>query len=1237
MDATVSHDEGVVPGLIENQENRNIQGGAELLHPAPEGRPVSAESSPFVEMLNRTAIGFGREIDDTFIESGSEYIQEKRSKWELSKIKANNEWFLIGALKAFFIFMSRGDDLIRHEEKDRTPLRNPAEATRAITYLAELSKQGVEIDIHDYAQSGLGHAGLSEDADRSPGCDPLAFARGFALGQPEGAESRQAALQEFERALSATIALAPDLDAQKQIVAATVHNVALEAGIITSEGAVNDEDALEYLTTQMNSLWVKSSPLSGGISYAVLKFAEQIAKRFDPDADDFSDIIEAVDKQALTMAGATVTHSNDAGKVLEVKAQFKAQIWGALLGNDEFNSKIKTSLGAIYSEVEDLHDLSKTTDTIAQTVMGRISQTSRQVSRLRSSDEEFEIDLEQLKDRMPDAMFNILRNFTPAEAAAGTMSLERLHEIDPSLTRETGSMSASELLTAMDITKTANGHNVTFNENGGDIYVVLAGHGITTDEAGKNIVGSMIGWNKTFTRQTLAATLTRAEWHQIRVERFVSEFDPVNRTVARHADNSTFGTAEELQKTLENSGIPPNRAQVIAANFNPDTQMVDTSAVIAGAEKGAFALPKDIVLSEVVRKHTSGDPAQVNVFAVFTDERLLQHSVVSAEMRKGGGCTEAEAKAALFSCWVGYASTDGIMRQYQEMHKYFSESDSHIHATVSVYDKEGKEARLEELKAHKQKLSNFVSNLAGSEAEAAFENLGLREISAIDDSPLYKQHNLPMEKYYGMLEEALGLGRERGAGSPTVAAELIEFLTPGVAAYLLITQGKVSHEVYSKQQIENPRLQQLHRNMTQQIERLTSQDVDGGSVSFGIKGREITLSHWSDKADLQAFKEGVREAQGVSESLFSKNAPLSSYHSAVGATYAAGVVGENVCDWSHVDPAGFSMDVDGVGHNDSALVAREHPIYAEFASNHARFVRETEVTSKEQYAQALDAQVLSYSQEFRKRKNAYEDDATKGCDIVGAIVRSVMNNVQSGQPALTEEKFLELTELISRQKFKEALRDADLPDLARNCMQAILDKDFDAFNRYAALYKDLDREDPSWMLFHKIKYRNLPKGSSGPAFGMAQFFKAEGQDHLYLNRMADVCFMVIQPKGQERSVNRENITPDQVTWVEEAADQLGLGDQSGEGAKKGTVMAVRPGTIVMTFSDGIGEFLTQEEILEVIKEGHSLERFKEKIMVEDRRDDIRMRASQSTVVCKPHEFDSAHYHDDVSYSWMVLK
>jgi hypothetical protein len=587
------------------------------------------------------------------------------------------------------------------------------------------------------------------------------------------------------------------------------------------------------------------------------------------------------------------------------------------------------------------------------------------------------------------------------------------------------------------------------------------------------------------------------------------------------------------------------------------------------------------------------------------------------------------------------------MRQYQAINTYFSEPDIHIHGTVDAYDMGDKEGELEVLKTHEQKLFNLVGDLAGLKAETAYESLGFQEISAINDSPLYGKYNLPMEKYYAMLDQALSLSREGGIGSPTATAELIKFLTPDVAAYLLITQGRVSHEVYLKQQSENPELQELHLKVTGQLEGLTFQDVGGGkSVSFSMQGRVVTLAHWADEEGLQAFREGIHAAQAVSIETFSRNAPLGSYHSAVGATYAEGIVGENVCDWTHVDPAGFSMVFDGVGHDDPDLVAMEHPLYSNFARDHARFVRETLVESKEQYAEALDAQVASYNQRFAALRNEYEEAAERNSPVMVRMSNQILTNVAADNPALTKEEFQTLSELISRQKFADTLRKPDTPQLARDCMQAILDGDFEAFNRNAALYKDVDqRRDPSMLFFDKLRYKNAGKGTTGPAFGMAQFFKAGDEDSLYLNRVADVCFMVIQPKGQESSVDRENIAADQVTWIEESTvNSNGLGELYGQTAEKGKVMAVRPGTIVMTFSDGIGEFLTQEEVLEVIEEGHSLDKFKEKIMQEDHRqkgreqeDGTRLRSSHSKVGCKPYNPEDSGFHDDVSYSWMVLK
>ena len=101
MEMAVPCQEGGVPEVLEKQENINAQNGPEVLHPAPAGGPLPAEPSLFVEMLNQTAIGSGRDIDDVFIESGSKYIQEKHSKWELSKTEAHNDWFLIGAYPVF--------------------------------------------------------------------------------------------------------------------------------------------------------------------------------------------------------------------------------------------------------------------------------------------------------------------------------------------------------------------------------------------------------------------------------------------------------------------------------------------------------------------------------------------------------------------------------------------------------------------------------------------------------------------------------------------------------------------------------------------------------------------------------------------------------------------------------------------------------------------------------------------------------------------------------------------------------------------------------------------------------------------------------------------------------------------------------------------------------------------------------------------------------------------------------
>ena len=485
--------------------------------------------------------------------------------------------------------------------------------------------------------------------------------------------------------------------------------------------------------------------------------------------------------------------------------------------------------------------------------------------------------LEALGTRMPNEMFSILKGFTSEEVGAGTqtMSLERLHAIDPSLARVGGSMSASELLTAMKIDETADGSDVTFDEAGGDIYAVLAGYDITTDENDANITGM---WNKQFTPETLAATLTRAGWHQTEVQRLVSNFDPDTRTVAPHKDNATFTTAEALQDTLENAGIPADQAQVIAANFNPVTQMVDTSAVVTDA-KGSAALPKEMVpssvlLAEVVRDHTDGEPAQVNVFGVFTDPRLLQHSAVTTEMLRAGS-TEAEAKAALFDRWVGY-SNGGIMGQYQNALDFMRVEDAPSTRALEHYDAAGKQEEIDALSDHLAALRGLATQGTVSEelraARAAEEetqgleladpyaqSLGLIATRDIDTDALEGRFNLQDKDYYSMLSKALGLREAGTTGSATLTRELLTHLKAqdedeeaeanSTAAYLLITEGKISWGEYMDLYASSQAVRDADARVMKMLDGITSDAHGIDTISMTLKGLEegVTLARFTDQ------------------------------------------------------------------------------------------------------------------------------------------------------------------------------------------------------------------------------------------------------------------------------------------------------------------------------------------------------------------------------------------------------
>jgi len=881
-----------------------------------------------------TALGIrDRDLKDNGItgkgplSAGQELLNKEFSRWEMSSASASKsfDWnsnMLSTAVKSigcFFksihTFIWSGAQLVSEAKASQELLKNPVIATEAIAYLAGLRAKGVTVDLTQYRDSKLDKAqgedlavGLARGGEETFMQATVALEarlpekyRRKLEGSGDIFATRQVAISDLQDAMNAISKLAPSFDAQRQMVAAVTHNIAMQAGIIDEAGKVTDQPAMDFLVDQMSSLWIQSAPVGDNTTpFAVTKFADKIAQSFDAaKPDSFAAIYNDVHQHAQIFAEALMTEKpgeeEDAATYMEAvegrATEFEVQIWDSLKANTTFTSKMTAAVKGITTEHTRLHDYALTTDVVAKTVVDSFQDISASNRGNQSGEEFFNMQLASLGTRMPNEMFNILNGFTAEEVSEGKheMSLARLHEIDPSLAREGGSMSASELLTAMDITETETGSNVTFNEAGGNIYDVLARHEITEDEAGKAITGV---WNKKFTPETLAATLNNAGWHQTEVERFVSNFNPDTRLVAAHGDNTTFVTKEALLATLESADIPKDQARVIAHFFDPKTQMVNTSAVTANP-KGREALPKGIgpsnaLLAKVVREHTDVETAQVDVFAVFTDDRLLDHRAVVAEMQSGEGSTRPEAQAALFNRWVGY-STAGIMGQYENALDFMRVEGAPSKRALDIYKADAKQTEIEGLQDHLTALTGLATQGTVSEelraarlaeeetqglelADPYAQSLGLIATRDIDTNALEGRFNLQDKDYYSMLSKALGLKDAGTTGSATLTRELlthfdVQDLEEGevkntTAAYLLITQGKITWDEYVDLWKSSPEVKAAEAKVMEMLEGITSDKHGMDTVSMRLSGLEegVTLARFSDQiGEIRTFIENTAQ------------------------------------------------------------------------------------------------------------------------------------------------------------------------------------------------------------------------------------------------------------------------------------------------------------------------------------------------------------------------------------------
>jgi hypothetical protein len=196
------------------------------------------------------------------------------------------------------------------------------------------------------------------------------------------------------------------------------------------------------------------------------------------------------------------------------------------------------------------------------------------------------------------------------------------------------------------------------------------------------------------------------------------------------------------------------------------------------------------------------------------------------------------------------------------------------------------------------------------------------------------------------------------------------------------------------------------------------------------------------------------------------------------------------------------------------------------------------------------------------------------------------------------DQTLELVGMIKESKVEELITNlsknnprGDTDQLLLESLQALqklfsekTQPNIDAFmGKLSEIIKSNDQQlkNEFWSCIHH-KHASLNRG--GPAFGVAQFFKDKNnQTYLYTKNIADIGFLIISPEGGQTEVDFSRPDSDlQCQWIPENSQEIGgLGTVN---PAPGTVREVTEGTLVVGFSDGIGEFLSRDEIIQVLRQ-----------------------------------------------------
>ncbi|WP_420422038.1 hypothetical protein [Simkania sp.] len=308
-------------------------------------------------------------------------------------------------------------------------------------------------------------------------------------------------------------------------------------------------------------------------------------------------------------------------------------------------------------------------------------------------------------------------------------------------------------------------------------------------------------------------------------------------------------------------------------------------------------------------------------------------------------------------------------------------------------------------------------------------------------------------------------------------------------------------------------------------------------------------------------------------------------------TYPGGEVGVNIDDWTYSSMNGFSMIFDGVGHGKATVVEQEHPLYSEMAQSYEKFV--TEFDYRQENATSVfkteaDKIVETFDTKMMKHREQQAELRNRSLSIHARLCQ---------QQTFSNEdvrEFIETLDQIGFRKRYEELLDrytsftsvhSCYEHLVALCESKSSTQDLNLFKQsYETLLSKDDEKGTARALFWDfLPHKNTQLSLSGPAFGVAHVFQdSQGQSHLYTSHSADIAFLIIKPQAESKTVEVSNIQESQCEWIEETKDGAGLG-ASDKYTGESRLAPIPSGSVVYSFTDGIGGFLSRKEILEVIQ------------------------------------------------------